>query len=91
MEQEPVRPEEWGTLARVSLGAGSFVVAVSVGLFMHTISQLSSPLVCAGFIAAGVVGRRRASTAMGQALAVGAIVGGLAAAIASIALAAAGR
>ncbi len=83
--------EQWGTLARLSVAAGAFITAVSVGLFIHTISQLASPIVCAGFIAAGWVGRQRSTTPTGQALAVGALVGGVVAALASITLAATGR
>jgi Ca2+/Na+ antiporter len=83
--------EPWGPLTRFWFAAGGFVIAVSVGLFIHTISQLASPLTCAAFIAAGWVGRQRATTPAGQALALGTLIGGIAAAIASIALAAAGR
>jgi hypothetical protein len=90
MDGQPAR-EQWGPLARFSFAAGGVVIAVSVGLFIHTISQLASPIVCAAFIAAGWVGRQRATTRAGQALALGILIGGVAAAIASIALAAAGR
>lgn len=83
--------EVWGPWARLSIAVGGFVIAVSMGLFIHTISQLASPIVSAGFIAAGWVARQRASTPAGQAMALGALVGGVVAAIASIALAAAGR
>jgi hypothetical protein len=83
--------EQWGSLARLSVAAGAFVTAVSVGLFIHTISQLASPIVCASFIAAGIVGRQRATTPAGQAVALGSLVGGIVAAITSLALAGAGR
>ena len=79
-----------GALSRVGIAAGAFVCAVSFSLFIHSISQLSSPIVSAAFIAAGVVLRQRASTPSGQAIGLGALVGGAVAAIASIALAAAG-
>ena len=85
------RQEQWDLLARLGLAAGAFLTAVSFGLFIHTISQLSAPIVCAGFIAAGIVGRRRATTPGGRALALGSLAGGVVAALASIALAAAGR
>jgi hypothetical protein len=92
MERPRTRTDEqWGPIARLSLAVGAFAIAVSVGLFIHTISQLASPIVCASFIAAGVVGRERAATPQGQAVALGSLVGGIVAAIASIALAAAGR
>lgn len=83
--------EQWGSLARISVAAGAFATAVSVGLFIHTISQLASPLVCAAFIAGGIVGRQRATTPAGQAVALGSLIGGIVAAIASLALAGAGR
>jgi hypothetical protein len=79
------------TLARIGLAAGAFVCAVSFSLFIHTISQLTSPLICAVFIAAGVVARRRAATEDGRALAVGVIAGGAIAAIASLILVATGH
>lgn len=78
-------------MARIGLAAGAFAIAVSFSLFIHTISQLSSPIVSALFIAGGVVGRRRVPTSSGQAIATGTIVGGVVAAIAAITLAAAGR
>jgi hypothetical protein len=83
--------EQWGSFARLSVAAGAFITAVSVGLFIHTISQLASPIVCASFIAAGIVGRQRATTPAGQAVALGSLVGGIVAAITSLALAGAGR
>lgn len=88
---EPRQEEEWGPLARVGLAVGVFVTAVSFSLFIHTISQLAAPIVCASFIAAGIVGRQRATTGTGYALALGSIAGGAIAFVASIALAAAGR
>lgn len=78
-------------LSRLGLAAGAFVIALSFSLFIYTVSQLSSPIVSAMFIAGGVVSRRRVSTDAGQALALGTIAGGAVAAIAAIALAAAGR
>jgi hypothetical protein len=78
-----------GALSRAGIAAGAFVCAVSFSLFIHSISQLSSPIVSAAFIAAGIVLRQRATTATGQAIALGALVGGIVAAVASIALAAA--
>lgn len=83
--------EQWGPLARISVAAGAFVTAVTFGLFIHTISQLASPIVSASFIAAGIVGRQRATTPAGQAVAFGSLVGGIVAAIMSLALAGAGR
>jgi hypothetical protein len=80
-----------GALARLAVAAGAFLCAVSFSLFIHTVSQLSSPIVSAAFIAGGIVGRQRAATAVAHAVAVGALAGGGVAAIASIALAAAGR
>jgi len=53
--------EQWGPVARYSLAVGVFVSAVSFSLFVHLISQLASPIVSAAFIAAGIVGRRRAA------------------------------
>jgi hypothetical protein len=91
VERGQTQPGAWGPLARLSLAAGSFAVAVSVGLFMYTISQLAGPIVDAGFIAGGIVGRRRSATPAGQALALGTIAGGLVAAVGAVALAAAGR
>jgi hypothetical protein len=85
------RGEQWGTVARLSLAAGVFASVVSFSLFVHLVSQLASPLVSALFIAAGIVGRRRAATQLGHAVAVATLTGGAVAAIASIALAAAGR
>lgn len=78
-------------LSRLGLAVGAFVIALSFSLFIYTVSQLSSPIVSAMFIAGGVVGRRRVPTDAGQALALGTIAGGTVAAIAAIALAAAGR
>jgi hypothetical protein len=79
-----------GALTRAGIATGAFVCAVSFSLFIHSISQLSSPLVSAAFIAAGVVLRQRATTAAGQAIALGVLVGGAVAAVASLALAATG-
>ena len=79
------------TPSRIGLAVGAFICAVSFALFIHTISQLSSPLVCAAFIAAGVVARRRAATGDAQALAVGVLVGGVVGAIASVILVATGH
>jgi hypothetical protein len=78
-------------LSRLGLAAGAFAIAVSFSLFIHSVSQLSSPIVSALFIAGGIVGRRRVPTDAGQALAVGTIAGGVVAAIASLALAASGH
>ena len=77
--------------ARFGLAAGSFTIAVSTSLFVYTISPLSSVIVSALFIAGGVVGRRRVPPGAGQAIAAATIAGGVVAAIAAIALAAAGR
>ena len=82
---------ELSALSRLGLAAGTFVCAVSFSLFIHTISQLSSPIVSAMFIAGGVVGRQRIRTGSGQALSLGFLVGGAVAAVSSIALAAAGH
>lgn len=82
---------ELSVLSRLGLAAGTFICAVSFSLFIHTISQLSSPIVSAMFIAGGVVGRQRIHTASGQALSLGFLVGGVVAAVSSIALAAAGH
>jgi pyrrolidone-carboxylate peptidase len=79
-----------GTLARAGIVAGAFVCVVSFSLFIHTISQLSSPIVSALFIAAGVVLRQRAATPTAHAVALGSLAGGVVAAVATIALAAAG-
>ncbi len=94
MDVEPTRdarPDQWGPVARAAIAIGAFLSVVSVSLFIHTISQLASPLVSASFIAAGIVGRRRATTSLGWTLAVATLVGGIVGAIASIALVAAGR
>jgi hypothetical protein len=79
-----------GAFSRAGIAVGAFICAVSFSLFIYSISQLSSPIVSGAFIAAGIVLRQRATTGSGQAIAVGATLGGLFAAIASIALAAAG-
>ena len=84
------RGEQWGTVARLLLAAGILASVVSFSLFVHLVSQLASPLVSAAFIAAGVVGRRRATTPLGHAVALATLAGGIVGAIASIALAAAG-
>jgi len=94
MALEPGRgaaDDSWGPVARIATAIGAFLSVVSVTLFIHTISQLASPLVSAAFIAAGIVGRRRATTQLGHLLALATLVGGLVGAVASIALAAAGR
>jgi hypothetical protein len=91
VEQPDTQPEEWGPVGLVSIAVGAFVIAVSLGLFMHTISQLASPIVCAAFIAAGIVGRRRAATPAGAAIGIGTIAGGVVAAIAGLALTATGH
>jgi hypothetical protein len=80
-----------GRLSQLGIAVGAFVCAVSFSLFIYSISQLSSPLVSAAFIAGGVVLRQRGATPTAQAIATGMLVGGIVAAIASIALAAAGR
>jgi pyrrolidone-carboxylate peptidase len=78
-----------GALSRAGIAVGTFICAVSFALFIHSVSQLSSPLVSAAFIAIGVVLRQRASSSTGLAIANGALAGGVVAAIAAIALAAA--
>ena len=70
-----------GALILAAVAAGTFVCTVSFALFIHTISQLSSP---------GLVLRLRATTPVAQTIAVSTIVAGVVAAVASIALAAAG-
>jgi hypothetical protein len=79
-----------GAFSRAGIAVGAFICAVSFSLFIYSISQLSAPIVSGAFIAAGIVLRQRATTGSGQAIAVGATLGGLFSAIASIALAAAG-
>jgi hypothetical protein len=79
------------SLARLSLAAGVFVSVVSVSLFLYAISPIASVIASSAFIAAGVVGRQRASSPVGYAMAVAALSGGIVAAIVAIALAAAGR
>ena len=59
--------------------------------FIHTISHLASPVVSAGFIAAGIVARRRATTALTTTIALATVAGGVVGAVASVALVAAGR
>lgn len=83
--------EQWGPVARVALGAGVFASTVSVGLFIHTISQLASPIVCATFIAAGIVGRQRATTPLSRMASYAALAGGVIAFVASLVLAGIGR
>jgi hypothetical protein len=80
-----------GRLAFLGIAAGAFVSAVSFSLFIHSVSQLSSPFVSAAFIAAGIVARQRAASPTAHAIALGVLVGGVVAAAASIALVAAGR
>jgi hypothetical protein len=81
---------EQGFVTQLGIAAGAFISAVSFSLFIHSISQLSSPIVSASFIAGGFVLRQRATTPTAQAIAIGMLVGGVVAAIASIALAATG-
>ena len=83
--------EQWGPAGRVAAAVGMFVTTVSLGLFIHTISQLASPIVCASFIAAGIVGRQRATTQLGRMIALGALAGGIVAAVSSLVLAGVGR
>jgi hypothetical protein len=85
------RNEEWGPVARLALAAGLFASTVSFALFVHLVSLLASMLVSAAWIAAGIVGRRRTQTPLGNAAAAATLAGGVVSAIASIALAAAGR
>lgn len=85
------RNEEWGTVARLALAAGLFASTVSFALFVHLVSLLASMLVSAAWIAAGIVGRSRVQTPLGQAAATATLAGGVVSAIASIALTAAGR
>ena len=94
MDVEPTggsAPDQWGPVARIAIAVGAVASVVSVSLFIHTISQLASPIVSTSFIAAGIVGRRRATTPLGQILALATLVGGIVGAAASIALVAAGR
>lgn len=91
MERPGVQRGDWGWIGLALFAVGAFLIAVSIGLFMHTISQLASPIVCAAFIAAGIVGRQRATTAAGSWFAVGSIVGGAVAAVAGIVLTATGH
>jgi hypothetical protein len=79
---------EQGWLAQLGIVAGAFVCAVSFSLFIYSISQLSSPIVSAMFIAGGIVLRQRATTSTAQAIAMGMLVGGAVAAVSAIALAA---
>ena len=83
--------EQWGPVARAAMAAGVFVSVVSLCLFIHTISQLASPLVSAGFIAGGIVARRRATTPRANTIAFATLAGGVIGAVASLVLAAAGR
>ncbi len=83
--------EQWGPGARVAMAAGTFVSVVSLCLFIHAISQLASPIVSASFIAAGIVGRRRATTSLGTTIALATLAGGIVGAVASLVLAATGR
>jgi hypothetical protein len=85
------RSEEWGPVARFALAAGLFASTVSFALFVHLVSLLASMLVSAAWIAAGVVGRNRVHTPLGQAAALATLAGGIVSAIASIVLTAAGR
>jgi hypothetical protein len=89
MRQRAAGDQGW--LTQLGIAGGAFISAVSFSLFIHSVSQLSSPIVSAAFIAAGIVLRQRARTATAHAIAIGMLVGGVVAAIASIALAAAGR
>jgi hypothetical protein len=81
---------EPGALMLAGVAVGTFICTVSFALFIHTISQLSSPIVAAAFIAAGIVLRQRATTPVAHTIAVTTIVSGVLAGVASIALAAAG-
>ena len=82
---------ELRSLERLGIAVGTFACVVSFALFIHTISQLSSPLVSALFIAAGIVGRQRSTTSVGQTVAVTTIVGGVVAAVSSLVLVATGH
>jgi hypothetical protein len=82
---------ELSLLSRAGLAVGAFICAVSFSLFIHTVSQLSSPIVAALFISGGIVGRRRGRAEGTQALSLGFLSGGVLAAVAAIALTAAGR
>jgi pyrrolidone-carboxylate peptidase len=79
---------EQGLATQLGIAAGAFVCAVSFSLFIHSISQLSSPIVSALFIAGGIVLRQRATTPTAHAIAIGMLIGGIVAAIASLVLAA---
>jgi len=83
--------EQWGQPARLSLAVGVFASAVSLALFLYALSPIAAVLAAGLAIAAGVVGRERAATTFGSLLAGAALAGGVVAAIAAIALAAAGR
>lgn len=85
------RDADWSLPARALLAAGVLVSAVSLSLFLYAVSPIASVIVAALFVAAGVVGRERASTGFASLLAVAALSGGAIAAIGAIALAAAGR
>ena len=86
-ERRSAGGEQWGPGARVAMAAGTFVSVVSLCLFIHAISQLAS----ASFIAAGIVGRRRATTSLGTTIALATLAGGIVGAVASLVLAATGR
>jgi hypothetical protein len=88
---ETTRPEKWGPAARLAAAVGVFVSAVSVALFLYAVSPIASSVLSAAFIAGGVVGRRRATSAISHAMAVALLLGGGAAALTSVGLAAAGR
>jgi hypothetical protein len=88
MRQRAEREQGWAT--QLGIAAGAFISAVSFSLFIYSISELSSPIVSAAFISGGIVLRQRAQTSTAQAIAIGMLVGGVVAAIASIALAATG-
>ena len=90
-ERGETRNDDWGRAAQVAMAVGAFASVVSVCLFIHTISQLASPIVSAGFIAAGIVGRWRATTPLTTLLSLATLAGGIVGAVASLALAAAGR
>ena len=62
---------EQGRLTQLGIAAGAFISAVSFTLFIHSISQLSSPIISAAFIAAGIVLRQRAATPTAHAIARG--------------------
>jgi len=75
-------------VARLALAAGIVAFALSLALYLYTLSPSLSIVVTAAFIAGGAVGRRRALEPIARAAAHAFLAGGVAGAVAALVLAA---